>query len=124
MASVMRWLADECIAARIVTGLRESGHDVTYMAEMAPSTTDVQAIDRAWREKRLLLTEDKDFGELVFRQGRPVPGVVLLRISADRASQKWNRLEAAIGRFGTSLAGRYTVIEDTRLRSRPLELRF
>jgi len=71
-------------------------------------------------EQRLLLTEDKDFGELVFRWGRPVPGVVLVRIDSERHQLKWPRLQDTIARFGDNLLGRYTVIEEARFRSRPL----
>ena len=67
----MRWLADECVAAPLVARLREAGLDVTYMAEIAPAATDPEAIARAHHEGRLLLTEDKDFGELVFRWNWP-----------------------------------------------------
>jgi predicted nuclease of predicted toxin-antitoxin system len=73
-------------------------------------------------ENRLLLTEDKDFGDLIFRQAMPVPGLVLLRIDSRRRSLKAARLQAAIGRFGETLFGRYTVIEEARYRSRPLRL--
>ena len=48
------------------------------MAEVAPRSPDSDVLMRAEREDRLLLTEDKDFGDLVFRQARPVPGIVLL----------------------------------------------
>jgi hypothetical protein len=62
----------------------ESGHDVIYMPDVAPRATDAEVIGGANRENRLLLTEDKDFGDLVFRRARPVPGIVLLHIdSAD-----------------------------------------
>ena len=71
-------------------------------------------------EGRLFLTEDKDFGELVFRFKRAVPGVVLLRIDPEKPHLKWTRLEAAIARFGEGLFGRYVVIEEARFRSRPL----
>jgi predicted nuclease of predicted toxin-antitoxin system len=74
----------------------------------------------AQREHRLLLTEDKDFGDSVFRQARPVPGLVLVRIDPSRRSLKGPRLLAAIDRFGETLFGRYTVVEDARFRSRPL----
>jgi predicted nuclease of predicted toxin-antitoxin system len=55
---------------------------------------------------RLLLTDDKDFGELVFRQGRPVPGVVLLRLAPDSSITRLARLQVAIDQFGGSLFGR------------------
>lgn len=117
----MRWLADECVAAPLVAQLRAAGHDVVYVAESAPAETDSAAIAIAHREGRLLLTEDKDFGELVFRWNRPVPGLVLLRIDPEKNLLKRKRLEAAIEHFGEQLYGRYTVVEEARFRSRPLQ---
>ena len=118
----MRWLVDECVDAALVALLRESGHDAVYVSDVAPRATDVEVMIRADRDSRLLLTEDKDFGDLVFRQARPVPGIVLLRIDLARRAHKGARLLAAIDRFGDNLLGRYTVIEDARFRSRPLRL--
>jgi predicted nuclease of predicted toxin-antitoxin system len=69
----MRWLADECVAAPLVWFLRAGGHDVLYVAESAAGLSDPDVISLALREKRLLLTEDKDFGDLVFRRERAVP---------------------------------------------------
>jgi predicted nuclease of predicted toxin-antitoxin system len=116
----VRWLIDECVDAALVLQLRESGHDVSYMSDVAPRATDLEVMRRAYSETRLLLTEDKDFGDLVFRQARPIPGLVLLRIDSTRRLLKGTRLQAAIDRFGERLLGRYTVIEDARFRSRPL----
>jgi predicted nuclease of predicted toxin-antitoxin system len=100
--------------------LRESGHDTIYMSDVAARASDAEVMERAHSEQRLLLTEDKDFGDLVFRQGRPVPGIVLLRIDSARRSLKWPRLLAAVDRFGEGLFGRYMVVEVARFRSRPL----
>jgi predicted nuclease of predicted toxin-antitoxin system len=116
----VRWLIDECVDANLATLLHESGHDVVYMYEIAPREADTEVMNRAERETRLLLTEDKDFGDLVFRQARQVPGIVLLRIDPSRRSLKGPRLLAAIEHFGDALFGRYTVIEEARFRSRPL----
>jgi len=107
----VRWVADECVDAALVSQLRGGGHDLLYVAEIASGATDAEVLRRARNDSRLLLTEDKDFGELLFRLKLAVPGLVLL---------KWARLEAAIGQFGDKLFGRYLVIEDTRFRSRPL----
>jgi predicted nuclease of predicted toxin-antitoxin system len=76
----MRWLADECVDAGLVSHMRAAGHDVMYMAEVAPAASDALVMMRARAERRLLLTEDKDFGDLVFRHGQSVPGIILLRI--------------------------------------------
>ena len=116
----MRWLIDECADASLAALLQKLGHDVVYMADVAPRATDGEVMSRADAESRLLLTEDKDFGDLVFRQAKPVPGIVLLRIDSSRRLRKGPRLSEAIDRFGNTLFGRYTVIEDARFRGRPL----
>ena len=116
----MRWLADECVDAGLVERLRHAGHDVTYVVETDAGATDAEVLVHAAGEGRLLLTEDKGFGDLVFRRKMPVPGVVLLRIDSEKHLLKWQRLEFAINRFGDRLAGRYLVIDEIRLRSRPL----
>ena len=118
----MRWLIDECVDAALAALLREAGHDVVYMSDVASRAPDPEVITRADRENRLLLTEDKDFGELIFRQARRVPGLVLVRIEPLRRFRKGPRLLSAIDRLGESLFGHYTVIEDARFRSRPLPL--
>jgi predicted nuclease of predicted toxin-antitoxin system len=72
---IVRWLADECVAAPLVASLRSLSHDVLYVAEVAAGLSDADVIALAEREKRILLTEDKDFGELIFRRARTVPGL-------------------------------------------------
>jgi predicted nuclease of predicted toxin-antitoxin system len=113
-------LADECVAAPLVEMLRKAGHDVVYIAEAAAGLSDANVIALAHREQRLLLTEDKDFGDLIFRWRRAVPGLVLLRIDSDQPGLKGVRLTMAIERYGEELFGRYLVIEAGRLRSRQL----
>ena len=116
----MRWLADECVDAGLSEWLCADGHDVVFIAETAARASDTQVMRLARAEGRLLLTEDKDFGELVFRHAWPIPGVVPLRIDPARHALKLQRLRAAIDRFGSSLLGGYTVVEESRLRSRPM----
>jgi predicted nuclease of predicted toxin-antitoxin system len=116
----MRWLADECVAAALVGRLRAAGHDVSYVAEDEASASDSAVVRLAYAEGRLLLTEDKDFGDLVFRLTMLLPGVVLLRLGQYDNTVKWARLEAVIGHFGSGLFGRFVVVEDKRFRSRPL----
>src|SRR3954452_2708209 len=116
----MRWLADECVAASLITFLREGGHDVLYVAETAGGLSDTDVIALALRENRIMLTDDKDFGDLVFRRRQAVSGVVLMRVAPEMPKLKSQRLTAAIERYGNELFGRYVVIEDSRLRSRML----
>jgi predicted nuclease of predicted toxin-antitoxin system len=116
----VRWLADECVAASLVAYLRASGDDVLYVGEAAAGLSDEDVVTLASREIRLLLTEDKDFGDLVFRRKRAITGVVLMRIGPENPALKATRLAAAIERYGDGLFGRYTVIEEGRFRSRRL----
>lgn len=101
----MRWLADECITVSLVRELRGAGHDVLYIAEFAASLSDMEVIALASQEERLLLTADKDFGELVFRRGQAVPGLILLRIDPGNDEHGfWRRsISSAKGFSGVTL---------------------
>ena len=80
----MRVLADENMTDGVVALLREAGHNVLWVKEEQPRTPDPDVLEWATRESRLLITFDKDFGELSQRDHRPAPfGVILFRISDD-----------------------------------------
>ena len=65
----MKLLADECCDANLILAIREAGYDIEFVAETHRGIEDIEVIDLAWKEERLLLTEDKDFGEPVIRLG-------------------------------------------------------
>ena len=66
--------------------MREQDHDVVWVWEAAPGSRDAWAFECAQEEDRLLITFDKDFGELAFRYGLPASrGVILFRISMPSA---------------------------------------
>jgi predicted nuclease of predicted toxin-antitoxin system len=77
---------------------------------------DVRPVDRALRTDRILLTEDKDFGELAFQEKLTVPDTVLLRFPSTRRSMKWPQLKAAIAQHGDALYRGFTVVEEHRIR--------
>lgn len=77
----MNLLADESVDQQVVERLRLEGHDVLYIAEMEPGITDDAVLGKAKEKDALLVTADKDFGELVFRQRLVNSGVVLLRLA-------------------------------------------
>ncbi len=113
----MRWLADECISAKLVASLRAAGHDVVYAVEQYRGLKDRDLLEHSIREG--LITEDRDFGELIFGPAAlATTGVVFMRIADERSHLAWPRLEAAIARFGDSLFGRFLVVEETRFRIR------
>ena len=117
----MDLLADENIPGPIVRRLRAEGHDVAYVAEAGHGEGDPDVLVRAGRGGRLLLTEDRDFGQLVYLQRRPAaPGVVYLRLGDVPLAAS---IEVVSGLFasGVVLAGRFTTVTGTgRVRQRPL----
>ena len=75
----MKFLLDVCAASRSMQSmLSEGGHDVLSALEQSPTATDEELLVRATEEKRIILTEDKDFGELVFVRRLPHPCIVRL----------------------------------------------
>ena len=91
----MNFLADEGVESEIVETLRAQGHDVLYVLEMSPGISDSEVLDLANLASSILITSDKDFGELVFRQQRIHQGVILVRLqrqsSRTKAAQRRSR---------------------------------
>jgi predicted nuclease of predicted toxin-antitoxin system len=87
-------VADESVDFRIVTALRAAGLIVYSVAEELPSITDISVLSIAVKKQALLITEDKDFGELVFRLKLPHTGVLLVRI--EEANHKLSSVIASI----------------------------
>lgn len=92
----MKLLADEGVDRQVVEILRETGHDVVYVAELNPGISDENVLELANTEQRKLLTADKDFGELVFRQRLLTNGVILIRLSGLKPESKAQILVGAI----------------------------
>jgi len=72
----------------IVDWLRDQKYDVMYVAESSSGITDEEVISLAICESRILITNDKDFGELIFRQGRTTQGILLIRAANEESSNK------------------------------------
>jgi predicted nuclease of predicted toxin-antitoxin system len=116
----VKWLADENIQGEIVERLRAAGEDVVTVAALDLSAADPVVVMHTQARDRLLLTADKDFGDLVIRQGMQVPGVVLLRLHGLPIAERADILLAAIDLLRDRLLGSFTVIHRERVRVRPL----
>ncbi|MDO9097843.1 MAG: DUF5615 family PIN-like protein [Candidatus Methanoperedens sp.] len=116
----MKLLADENVDKPIVERLRKDGHVVLYVAEIAPSISDDEVIQLANQEKALLLTADKDFGDLVFRQSRIIYGVIFLRLSGLLPQRKADMVAKAVQEHADELAWNFTVISHGAVRIRRL----
>ena len=116
----MRFVADESVDLPIVQALGETGYDVTYVAELTPGVDDATVLGDANREGRLLLTADKDFGEMVVRQQRLSTGVILLRLAGLPNQRKVALTLQAIQENADRLVGHITVVGVGRVRIRPI----
>lgn len=118
----MRILADHNIEAPLASALRRAGHDVLNVAEaLPPETDDETVLAVAHEEKRILLTNDKDFGELAFLQGRASVGLMLLRLAGLDSSAKADRTVAVVSFLGDRLHGAFVVVTESKIRRRPLK---
>ncbi len=112
----MRFLADESCDFRVVRALRGAGHDVMAVIEFAPGADDAAIIDLAVREQRIFLTEDRDFGQLVYAAAKPTAGVILLRFpSAPRANLPALVVDI-VAKHEARLAARFVVLQPGRIR--------
>jgi len=111
-------VANEGVERQVVERLRQDGHDVVYVAELSPSITDEEVLRQANARSAVLLTADKDFGELVFRQGLVHSGVILLRL-AGLANVTKAQIVAEVCRDRTAeLIGAFSVVSPGQVRIR------
>jgi predicted nuclease of predicted toxin-antitoxin system len=116
----MRFLVNENVTRTEIYELRQRGHDVLPVKESMRSENDDVILARAQAEQRIVVTLDKDFGELAFRSKLPAEcGVILFRLTAsDRDRDNAHMLEALESR--SDWAGHFSVVTDDRIRVRPL----
>ncbi len=117
----MNLLADESVDGPIVERLRQDLHQVICIAESSPSLPDDQVLKLANDSGALLLTADKDFGELVYRMGRIHAGVVLARLAGLPPAAKAEMVAQVVRHHATELVGAFSVISpgSVRIRRRP-----
>ncbi|MFN7920207.1 MAG: DUF5615 family PIN-like protein [Bryobacteraceae bacterium] len=111
-------MADESIEGPTVSALRASGHEVLFVAEVSPGIEDAEVLGIARRERALLLTADKDFGELVYRNREPHCGVLLIRSLESDTGENASNAVIAIRQHGQELLNRFSVLAGRVLRIR------
>lgn len=115
-----RFLADENFPPAGIGLLRSAGHDVAAIREDAASASDPAVLARAVREQRILLTFDRDHGELIFRRSHPAPlGVVYFRLATDDAEAAAVWVLRWLAEEQPPLEGWFTVVSE-KVRRRPL----
>lgn len=114
----MKLVADESIDGPIVERLRASGFEVVAVAEVGAGLRDDEVLSLANDQHAILLTGDKDFGDLVFRLKRVSAGVILVRLSGLKPRRKAEIVDASVRVHGGEMTGAFTVITPGGIRIR------
>ena len=112
----MNFVADESCAGPVIQALRQAGHDVIAIAEVAKGASDEDVLERALREGRVLITEDLDFGKLVYARGQASAGVILLRFDHRVRRTAPATVVEAVAKLGSRLQNAFVVFEPGRVR--------
>ena len=114
----MRFLIDESADARLASYLTSPGHDAVLVAQHArPGLVDGEVLALANSERRISVTDDRDFGALVFNQHHSHAGVIDLRLGTTRLATRFNRLAPILAEFANELE-QFIVVTDSAIRIR------
>ena len=116
----MKILADESVDYPVVASLRKLNYDVYYIAEIKSGIKDEEVLEIAQKENRILLTSDKDFGELAYRQKLANNGVVLYRLSGLSNERKSLIITDSFKSHSSEMANKFTVITSNHIRIRKI----
>ena len=119
----MRFIVDESTGFGISRYLQAEGHDILIVVEAMPEADDAAILQLAWDEERIVVTNDKDFGELIFRRQEPHHGVVLLRLQDESGGNRIQVMAALMAQYGSQLSGRFAVVTERKIRFRSQTIR-
>lgn len=114
----MKIVADESVDRQVVDRLRADGHEVLFIADLAPGIDDDAVLLKSHESNAVLVTADKDFGELIFRQHLLHSGVVLIRLAGLKAEWKAELVAAAFEKHADGLSLGFAVLSRRALRLR------
>jgi predicted nuclease of predicted toxin-antitoxin system len=117
---LVAFFTDECCSGRIVAAVRAAGFDVVRAVDICPSADDRVVLALAYAQRRILLTEDYDFGDLCIRFGLPTHGVVIVAVKSLPLANQGTRVAKCLIDLGDKVLGSFVTIEPTRVRLRAL----
>jgi len=112
----VRFLVDECTGPAVARWLRNLHHNVYSVYDEDRGLDDESILRKANRGNYILITNDKDFGELIFRMRRPHKGVILLRLDDERAENKIAVLQRVFKSYSNKLANNLVVVTEKTVR--------
>ena len=119
----MRFLIDESVSGVVVRRLQAAGIDIVTLTATERGSPDEHVLALANADDMVLITEDRDFGDLVVRRGLPVAAILLLELDKLSNAAEADRVFAVVTEERDTIEGHFVVIEPARLRRQPLPLR-
>jgi len=112
----MRFIVDENTGRKLTSLIKHAGYDDLFSFDALPRANDEQILDFAEKNNRVLITEDKDFGELIFRLNKPTSGVIFLRMPKDPV-KRFERIRDILDKS----KGKFVVVKEGQIRIRSLK---
>ncbi len=112
----MRFLVDECTGSKVAQWLRDANYEVFSVFDEARGITDDEVLTKAFVENWILITNDKDFGEMIFRERRGHHGIIFLRLEDERAINKIQVLEKLLENYAEKLPEQFVTVTETKVR--------
>lgn len=112
----MRFLVDECTGPTLARWLRDQGHEVFSVYDQARGSDDETLMRKAYDENWIIITNDKDFGEKVYREKSAHKGIVFLRLEDERSAIKIEVIRTLLAAYADRLPRSFVVVSETRIR--------
>ena len=112
----MKFLVDECAGPSVAAWLTSLGHDVYSVFDESPGMADDDVLSKAHSDGRILITNDKDFGEMIFRERRPHRGVIFLRLTDERSPNKVAVLKKVLDSHSRRIENQFVTATENRIR--------
>lgn len=112
----MRFLMDECTGPAVAEWLQAQGHEVFSVYDSARGMNDNDIVQKAFEENWILITNDKDFGDQIYREHKPHHGVILLWLDDERAKIKIQVLSQLLNSYADRLPEQFVVATEEKVR--------
>jgi predicted nuclease of predicted toxin-antitoxin system len=112
----LKFLIDIGVGKKVEQWLKDNGYDMKAVRDSDPKATDGTILKTAVSESRMVMTMDKDFGELVFKSGKSHAGVLILRLEDANGNEKVEAVKTIMEEHEDKLYGKFCVFQSGRLR--------
>ena len=118
----IKFIANVNVEKPLIDFLIEKGYDVKWVADLDKQMSDISICEMAAKEQRVILTNDKDFGEIVFLQRKAIHGIVLLRVRGQIVTEKIGLLKRLLDRHAEKIMNHFVVVMREKFRFIPMEV--